>query len=94
MDLKEALLKGLAPDRGLFMPSAFPVLSRDRLLAIREMNLTEIAVELSGMLFGDDIPDAELRPLVEEAVNFDTPLVKVEEGSLCPGAFSRSYLCI
>ncbi len=62
------------------MPSAFPVLSRDRLLAIREMNLTEIAVELSGMLFGEDIPKNDLRPLVEEAVNFDTPLVKVEEG--------------
>lgn len=77
--LKEALLKGLAPDRGLFMPSAFPILSRDRLLAIREMNLTEIAVELSDLLFGNDIPLSELRPLVEEAVNFDTPLVKVEE---------------
>jgi threonine synthase len=78
--LKEALLKGLAPDRGLFMPSAFPVLSRDRLMAIREMNLTEIAVELSILLFGEDIPKTDLIPLVQEAVCFDTPLVKVEEG--------------
>ncbi|MCP4309778.1 MAG: threonine synthase [Bacteroidetes bacterium] len=77
--LKEALLKGLAPDRGLFMPSAIPILSRDRLMAIREMNLTEIAVELSGMLFGEDIPAKELSSLVEEAVNFDTPLVQVEK---------------
>jgi len=59
--LKEALLKGLAPDRGLFMPSAFPIISRDRLMAIREMNLTEIAVELSGRLFGDDIPAKDLK---------------------------------
>ncbi len=78
--LKEALLKGLAPDRGLFMPSAFPVLTRDRLMAIREMNLTEIAVELSILLFGEDIPKTDLIPLVQEAVYFDTPLVKVEEG--------------
>ena len=71
-------MKGLAPDGGLFMPASIPVLSRERLLAIREMNLTEIALELSGLLFGDDIPHEELKPIVEEAINFDTPLVKVE----------------
>ena len=78
--LREALLKGLAPDRGLFMPSSIPVLSRNRLEAILEMNLTEIALELSGLLFGEDIPPEDLKPIVEGAVNFDTPLVKVEEG--------------
>ena len=77
--LKESLLKGLAPDGGLFMPVSIPVLSRERLDAIRDMTLTEIAVELSGLLFGEDIPMAELAPLVEEAVNFDTPLVEVEK---------------
>jgi threonine synthase len=77
--LREALLRGLAPDRGLFMPCSIPVLTRERLMAIRDMNLTEIAVELSGLLFGEDIPMGELTPLVEEAVNFDTPLVQVEE---------------
>lgn len=78
--LKDALLKGLAPDRGLFMPSTIPVLSMAKLYAFREMNLSEIAVELSILLFGEDIPPEELRLLVEDAINFDTPLVKVEEG--------------
>ena len=78
--LKEALLRGLAPDRGLFMPCSIPVLTRAKLSAIREMNLTEIAVEISERLFGEDIPGPELKALVEEAVNFDTPLVEVEEG--------------
>ncbi len=54
--LKEALLKGLAPDGGLFMPCSIPVLTREQLMAIREMNLTEIAVEISELLFGEDIP--------------------------------------
>lgn len=78
--LREALMKGLAPDRGLFMPSVIPVLTRDRLMAIRDMNLTEIALELSGLLFGDDIPQDDLKAIVEDAVNFDTPLVEVEQG--------------
>ncbi len=78
--LREALIKGLAPDGGLFMPSAIPVLTREKLIAIRGMNLTEIALEISTLLFGEDIPAEELKPIVEEAINFDTPLVKVEEG--------------
>jgi len=78
-DLKDALLRGLAPDRGLFMPCSIPVLSRDKLFSLRGKNLTEIAVEISELLFGEDIPGHELKTLVEEAINFDTPLIEVEE---------------
>ena len=78
--LKEAVLKGLAPDGGLYMPSSYPVLSRESLESFRNMDLTGIAVTLSSLLFGSDIPEAELSRLTEEAINFDTPLVQVEEG--------------
>lgn len=78
--LKEAVLKGLAPDRGLFMPESIPVLDRATLESFRGMKLPGIAVALSRMLFGEDIPEAELTRLTEEAINFDTPLVQVEEG--------------
>jgi len=78
--LKEALLKGLAPDGGLFMPSRIPVLSRRDMEELRDMNLTQIAHKLSGLLFGEDIPGEDLMTIVEEAVNFDTPVVRVEEG--------------
>ncbi len=77
--LREALMKGLAPDGGLFMPAPIPILSRDQLERLQKMDLTQIAVMLSGLLFGEDIPVDKLQPLVEEAVNFDTPLVQVEE---------------
>ena len=80
MGLKEALLKGLAPDGGLFMPASIPVLQRTTLEKIREMNLTESAVTLSRELFGEDVPEQELEQLTREAINFDTPLVQVEEG--------------
>jgi threonine synthase len=78
--LREAVLKGLAPDRGLFMPAAIPVITRDMLEKFREMDLTGIAVALSGTLFGDDIPKSELKIITGEAINFDTPLVEVEKG--------------
>ena len=78
--LKEAVLKGLAPDSGLYMPASYPVLGRGILDSFRNMDLSGIAVTLSNLLFGSDIPEAELSKLTEEAINFDTPLVQVEEG--------------
>jgi len=78
--LKEALLKGLAPDGGLFMPVSIPVLKRETLENLREMDLSEIAVSLSRELFGEDVPGKELEDLTREAIYFDTPLVQVEEG--------------
>ncbi len=77
--LKEALLKGLAPDGGLFMPSQIPILSRGELDGLRDLDLTGIAVKISELLFGNDIPTQDLKPLVEDAVNFDTPLVELEK---------------
>ncbi len=78
--LKEAVIKGLAPDSGLYMPSSIPVLTRETLEGFRNMELPEIAVTLSRTLFGLEVPEAELTRLTQEAINFDTPLVQVEEG--------------
>ena len=72
-------MKGLAPDGGLFMPSSIPILSRNELEGFRELNLTQIALKISALLFGEDIPTEELTQIVEDAINFDTPLVQVEE---------------
>ncbi|MDF1576064.1 MAG: threonine synthase [Bacteroidales bacterium] len=77
--LKEAVIKGLAADRGLFMPASIPVLNRRTLEGFRGMELPMIARTLSAALFGSDIPAAELKKITEEAINFDTPLVQVEE---------------
>lgn len=77
---KEAVLKGLAPDRGLFMPGSIPVISRKILESFREMDLTGIAIILAQALFGEEIPEREVRRITEDAINFDTPLVEVKEG--------------
>jgi threonine synthase len=78
--LKEAVLRGLAPDRGLYMPGSLPVLSGESLEGFRNMDLGEIALVVSNALFGEDIPGADLERITLEAINFDTPLVRVEEG--------------
>jgi threonine synthase len=78
--LREALFRGLAPDGGLYMPWSFPVLDRRTLESFRDMGLPGIAVSLSAALFGTDVPAPELVRLTEEAINFDTPLVQVEDG--------------
>ncbi|MBN2697321.1 MAG: threonine synthase [Bacteroidales bacterium] len=77
--LKEAVFKGLAPDNGLYMPQRFPVLTRSEMEAIKSSNLTEIGIIISEKLFGEDIPQPDLVRLVGEAINFDTPVVKIED---------------
>src|SRR6056297_1466619 len=78
--LKEAVMRGLAPGGGLYMPVEIPVLHRGELEEIRNLDLTGIAVLLSQKLFGDDLPDSELADIAADAVHFDTPVVKVEKG--------------
>ncbi len=77
--LREAVLKGLAPDGGLYMPASIPILGRDELEELHGKDLSHISVVLSGKLFGEDIPHDDLREITAEAVNFDTPLIRVEE---------------
>ena len=77
--LKDAVLKGIAPDKGLFMPQNIPVLTRSELEYLRKCNLTEIGILISEKLFGEDIPANVLAELVTEAINFDTPLIRIEE---------------
>ena len=77
--VQEAILEGLAPDGGLFMPAHIPILSRADLEEIQNMDLTQVGLKISELLFGEDIPKEALQSIVEEAINFDTPLVKVED---------------
>lgn len=77
--LKEAVIQGLAPGGGLFMPEYIPVLTRMELEKIRKADLAGIGVILAQKLFGEDVPADELEKIVRDALNFDTPLVEVAE---------------
>jgi threonine synthase len=79
VSLKEATFKGLPPDNGLYMPVVIPSLPKPFFDNIGELSLQDIAFQVSKALFAGAVPDRELRQIVEDALNFDAPLVRLEE---------------
>lgn len=77
--LEEAVVKGLAPDRGLYMPLTIPRLPKEFFDTLPDMSLTEMAVEVARYLFGEDVDPDRLKVLTEETLNFPIPLVKVDD---------------
>lgn len=79
VSLKEAVVKGLAPDRGLYMPETIGQLPPSFYKEITGMNLTTIAQTVARKFFGEDIPQEELDGIVADTLNFTIPLRQVEE---------------
>ncbi len=77
---KEAVIKGLAPDNGLFFPVSIPKLEDDFFKRLPGLSLPEIGFEVAKHFVGDDISDADLKKITEEVLNFPIPVVQVEEG--------------
>lgn len=79
VSLDEAVKKGLAADKGLFMPEKIKQLPQEFFEQIDTMNLQEIAFRVAEAFFGEDIPADDLRKIVNETLNFDIPIVQVKE---------------
>ncbi|HBJ77388.1 MAG TPA: threonine synthase [Porphyromonadaceae bacterium] len=77
--LQEVVIKGLAEDRGLYMPEEIPVLPLSFFESIDRMSLQEISFRIADALFGEDVEKDTLKDLVYEAMNFEIPLVKVKD---------------
>lgn len=77
VSFSEALLNGLAPDGGLYLPKSFPRLSPEELLSFSSKEYSEIAFTILNRLIGNDIDPADLRNLCNESYNFEVPLEKV-----------------
>lgn len=77
--LEEAVVKGLASDKGLFMPQSIRPLPRTFFDEIDTLSFPEIAYRVADAFFGDDIPADTLRDLVFDTLQFDVPLVRVDE---------------
>ena len=75
-DLRKAVVKGLAEDRGLYMPERIPQLPADFLRG----SFVETSYGVADAFFGEDIPAEELHRIVEETLAFECPLVEVEPG--------------
>lgn len=79
VSLRDAVVKGLAPDRGLYMPEQIHEIPKAFFNNIAEMPLQDIAYVVANTLFGDDIESETLKNIVKETLNFDIPLKKVED---------------
>jgi threonine synthase len=77
VDFQHAVLKGLAPDKGLYMPEQIPPLSESFLKNITEYSTEEIAYEVMHPYVKGIIPAPELVRIIMETISFKIPLVKV-----------------
>jgi threonine synthase len=77
VSLKEAVVKGLAADNGLFMPDHINKFEPSFFDDIQNLAFQEIAFEVAKKFFGDDIEESKLKEIVYETLNFDCPVVKV-----------------
>lgn len=77
--LEEAVVKGLAADKGLFMPFTIQPLPQDFYDSIDALSFQEIAYRVADAFFGEDVPADTLKQIVYDTLNFDVPLVKVTE---------------
>ena len=77
--LRDAVVRGLAPDRGLYMPERLNKLSREFFENIDKMTFQEMSFEVAKAFFGEDIPEADLKKIVYDTLAFETPVVKVDD---------------
>ena len=76
---KEAVFNSLPQDKGLYMPATIPRLDAEFLNNLDQYSLPEIAFRIAQNIIGDDIPAANLKAIIEDAISFDAPLVKLED---------------
>ena len=78
-DLHKAVVKGLAEDRGLYMPEKIKQLPKDFFDTIETKTFQEIAYTVADAFFGEDVDAKSLKQIVYDTLSFDCPIVKVKD---------------
>jgi threonine synthase len=79
LTFSKALLQGLAPDKGLYMPGHIPEITPGEIESFTDKDYYEIAFEVSRKFLKGEIPDDDLKTIVADAYNYDVPLEPVYE---------------
>ena len=77
VSLEDAVVKGLAEDKGLFMPDTIKRIPQSFFDTIETLSFQEIAYTVADAFFGEDVESGALKDIVYETLNFDVPLVHV-----------------
>lgn len=83
VSFKEALLRGLAPDGGLYLPDSIPFISLQELESFSDKEYHEIAFIVLNKIIGNEINQDDLQKLCLDAYNFKVPLERV---------YNRNYI--
>ena len=77
--LKEAVVRGLAPDRGLYMPGRIERLPESFFREMPGLSFVQIACRVAEAFFGEDVDADALQRIVTDTLSFDAPVVRVED---------------
>jgi len=78
VSFREAVMKGLSPDGGLFMPVEIPQLDVLLFNELQKLSIQEIGFEVAKIFVDDEISDAYLKSIVDDVINFEAPLVELD----------------
>ena len=79
VSFEQAVIQGLAPDKGLYFPESITPLPASFFENIEKLSNEEIAYQSILQFVGDEIPERELRQIIVETLSFDFPVVKIEQ---------------
>ncbi|MBN9349626.1 MAG: threonine synthase [Chitinophagaceae bacterium] len=79
VNFRDAVLMGQAPEKGLFFPEQIPVVPEFILKNLNTFSKEEIAFQITQPFVGDIIDSNSLKEIVKETVNFDFPLIPINE---------------
>ncbi|MBO4661901.1 MAG: threonine synthase [Bacteroidaceae bacterium] len=77
--LEKAVVRGLAEDKGLYMPERIKPLGQDFWDNIDRMSFQEIAYQVADCFFGEDVDADSLKKIVYDTLSFDVPAVRVSD---------------
>ena len=78
-DLQKAVVKGLAEDRGLYMPERIEKLPKAFFDNIQDMTFQDIAYNVASNFFGEDVDEDALQEIVYDTLQFDCPVAKITD---------------
>lgn len=78
VSFQEAVFNSLPQDKGLYMPESLPRLDADFIAHIEDHTLPEIAFHIAHALLKDDLPEDDLKRLIDDAINFPAPVVPLD----------------
>ena len=79
VSFKDAVIKGLAPDKGLYFPGSISPLENEFFKHIEYFTDHEIAYQVIKQFISDEIPEAVLKKIIEETLNFEFPIVNIDK---------------